>query len=74
MQRLVGLWQQHLHRLDEAEPDDPADVATRRRDEPGLLERPLARDADIRLAVDERAVAIEHGKADHESFQRIPAS
>jgi len=59
----LGVGQQHFHRFDQAQPDDPADGGTVRRDEADAGEGFLDRSANIVLAVDQRAVAIEQRKA-----------
>ena len=61
---MVGIGSQHAHRLDQTEADDAARVGAGRRIERGLLKRRLHRATDVRLAVDQRAVAIEDGQAD----------
>src|SRR3546814_15688509 len=69
---IVGLrlGKQHPHRLDQAQPDDAADRGARGRVDAVRGERFLDRAADVGLAVDERAIAIEDREPVHQPRRR----
>ena len=66
---LPGVGQHRPHRLDQAEADDRPGALARRRREAGGGEAALHRHADIVLAVDQGAVAVEDGEAVHGAHQ-----
>ena len=68
--RRVGLDHQLQHRLDQRQPDDAPDRLGRRRPQALGTERRLGTGDDGRLAVDQRAVAVEDDQANRR-FRRI---
>jgi hypothetical protein len=74
VQIMLGVGQQHLHRFNQAQANNAADGVIRRRRQPMPCKALPHGAQDVNLAVDQRAVAIEHREFHHTRVLLIAAA